>query len=82
MRARARVCVSTQRRRVFLQVFDQHQRHRDVERKRDVAVDGDISQLVRHRRHLLPVRRTELLHAVCLVDLRRFTGMHGTEGEF
>jgi len=45
-----------QRWRVVLQIFDQHQRHRDVRRERDVAVYGDISQLVQHQRQVINKR--------------------------
>ena len=46
-------CLWRQCWRVVLQVFDQHERHRDVRRERDVAVDGDISQLVQHQRQVI-----------------------------
>jgi len=61
-----------QRRRVGVQVVDQYERDRDVRRQRHVVVDGHLPQLVQRQRPLLPVRRAELLHAVRVVDLRRF----------
>ena len=70
-------CSVSQRRRIILQVFHQHERHRDVRRQRHVAVDDDIPLVVRHRGQVLPVRRTELYDDLRLVDLRRVPGKRG-----
>ena len=80
-----RVC--PQRRRISVQVFHQHkrhrdvrrqrhvvvERHRDVRRQRHVVVDGHLPKLVRRRRAIFPVRRAELFDAVRVVDLRRLS---------
>jgi len=66
--------VWSQRRRVVIQIVDQYQRHRDVKRQRHVAIDGHLPQLMRHRRQILPVRRTKLLNALLIVDLRWLPG--------
>jgi len=50
-------------------------RRRDVRRQRHVAVDGHLPQLVRHRRQVLPVRRTKLHDALLFLDLRRLPSL-------
>ena len=64
--------IALQRRRVVIQVVDQHQRHRDVRRERHVVIDGDLPEFVRRGRQVLPIRRAELHDALLVVDLRRF----------
>jgi len=59
---------------LVVQVFYQHERHRDVRRQRHVVVDDDLSQLVRHQRQVFSIRRTELYDAVRFVDLRWISG--------
>ena len=63
----------SQRRRIGVQVFHQHERHRDVRRQRHVAVDGHLPQLVCRRRAIFSVRRAELFDAVRVVDVRRLS---------
>ena len=52
----------------------EHQHHRHVWRQRDVAIVSHLQKFVLHQRRVLSLRRTEVPHEVCVLDLRRISG--------